>query len=82
MTNNETLKSQVAAMANDIAWIKDAIRELRDIVNGLNKSFVPFRDHDNLKKRVKKIEDGHTWAIRLVVGSVILAALAVFLGIN
>lgn len=41
-----------------------------------------YRDHSALETRVSKVEDWQTWALRLLVGGLVLAALGAFLTIK
>lgn len=55
------------------------IQEVRETLIRIEGKLENMSDkHDNLEKRVVKLEENNTWLYRLVIGQVIVAILAFF----
>lgn len=55
------------------------IQEVRETLIRIEGKLENMGDkHDNLEKRVVKLEENSTWVYRLIIGQVILAILAFF----
>lgn len=55
------------------------IQEVRETLIRIEGKLENMGDkHDNLEKRVVKLEENNTWLYRLIIGQIILAILAFF----
>jgi hypothetical protein len=72
------IQKDLSYMSSGITEIKDSIKELKD--NMLN-GFVSIEQFRNLQAEVRELKNLKDWAMRLVMGAIILAVLAV-LGIG
>lgn len=69
----QEIKQEFAHMKEGMDNIASQISNLeRKLVEG----FISKEQFNNLESRVKSIENGNTWVIRLIIGAVIVALLA------
>lgn len=77
--SKETNRYNLGAMAQQISDIKEDINEiklsLRDLKKSLKDEFVTKDNHENLSKRVNKIEQIIQWVAFAIIGGVLFTLL-------
>lgn len=66
-------KINVELIQSKIQDIRDDVDELEDT---LKKEYTPLSTTEGIDKRVKKFEDYWDWALKIVLGALIVAVLA------
>jgi hypothetical protein len=65
-TKIDNIEGAIAGMRQDI----------KDLSTKMDSNYITRMEFENLKNRVEGIENGMSWVIRLIVGAVITAVLA------
>ena len=79
MAEIDDLKTQNAVIASDIGRIKADIKEIKEAQAKFMDKCVSDERFQLLEDRVKKTETNLDWAVKIVLGSVILAVIGLVL---
>lgn len=73
--------SSIKLLTKDISYMRSGIDEIKNSINSLkidiNNGFATKEELNSLKGKIKDLEDLKGWAIKIVVGGIIVSLLAI-----
>lgn len=75
-TSIKLIQQSITYMTQGIDGIRSDVRELKET---LNDAYVKKEEYNSLAEKVKSLEDLKNWALRIVIGAIIISLLSLVL---